>query len=433
MNGFPPMSVTRELEKQEAAKHRKARVDQPSAGRISENFAEFISRDECDGEVISHEAFPGELVMIQSVTNKGKSTKERNVALCHAAGRAFPPLVPSAIERRVWLLNFEGAGGRLRSDLRVMGRVFSEAEMVRIRQNLFISHAPEINDEPLSLSRHLEIVKAEAHAIEPDVIIIDTASAAFNIRNESDNSEVAQIMKSLIQMARQLNCVVVIVHHIGKAKAEDGQTREAAHRGRGASAWADFSSAIFNLEHDQVSGLDTLTCAKRKSGTGENYEIVMRLDRETRWFSPVNEAPPRVLSNRELVLRALGGLDTPISTAGVEQLLEGKMSERTVRNCLKALVTDGLITQPKRGFWKARERITPELGKLGNGHKSLPSCLIPAESGDLGKLGEPLCELPDLPNGESGREWGDLTIEEQEARAIFEEGNKIGFFAERVA
>jgi putative DNA primase/helicase len=36
-----------------------------------------------------------------------------------------------------------------------------------------------------------------------------------------------------------------------------------------------------------------------------------------------------------------------------------------------------------------------------------------------------------------GREWGDLTIEEQEARAVFEEANKIGFFApseiERVA
>ncbi len=372
-----------------------------SARRILTSYADFMSQLTNDGELIAFECYPGEVALIQSVTNKGKSTLIRNTSFCLTAGREFLPLVGGQIPRRVLLVNFEGACGRFQSDLRVMERIFSESEMELIRENFFPSHAPEFDDEPLSLSRHMQIFEAEARALRPDVLIIDTASAAFSIRNESDNSEVAELMKKLIRLARQLSCVVAVVHHIGKAKAEDGQTHEAAHRGRGASAWADFASAIFNLEYDQISDLVTLTCAKRKSGTGENYESVLRLDRETRWFSATNETAPRPISNREQVLNVLS--ETPLTTAGVEQLLAGKMSERTVRACLKDLVTDGLATQPKRGVWRATDQYLASLGKLGNAYRELPNCLT--ERGEdstktsVRQIGSSLCELPNLPNG----------------------------------
>lgn len=344
--------------------------------RIFTSYSEFMAKVTADSEVIALEACRGEVVLVQSVTNKGKSTFMRNVAFCLAAGRDFEPFVSGGVARRVLLVNLEGACGRFQADLRVMEKVFDDAEMRTIRDNFFPTHAPELDAEPLSLSNHIKTFADQAKALRPDVIIIDTVTAAFSIRNESDNSEVVKLMKILIKLARYLHCVIVIVHHIGKAKAEGGETREAAHRGRGASAWADCAAAIFNLEHDQTSDAVTLTCAKRKTGTGQNYEMTLRLDREARWFSPTSDAPPRPLTHREMVFRVLTentDSEKSLRTSEVEQLLAGKMSVKTIGNKLRELVADGLATQPKWGYWQV---YIPDQNQSASSASDIGDCRI---------------------------------------------------------
>ena len=44
-------------------------------------------------------------------------------------------------------------------------------------------------------------------------------------------------MKPLRRFARITNSAVLVSHHIGKAKLEEGVTKEALHKGRGASAF----------------------------------------------------------------------------------------------------------------------------------------------------------------------------------------------------
>ena len=73
-------------------------------------------------------------------------------------------------------------------------------------------------------------------------IFIDTISQSFVIANENDNSEIKErVMKPLKQLARETDAAVLASHHIGKAKLEEGATREGSHRGRGASAFGDQS------------------------------------------------------------------------------------------------------------------------------------------------------------------------------------------------
>jgi RecA-family ATPase len=79
-----------------------------------------------------------------------------------------------------------------------------------------------------------------------DIIIVDTLTAAFEIENENDNAEGSRIMKKLTGLAQRLNCVVVFLHHIGKAKQEEGQTSQVVHSGRGGSSYSSFSHAISN-------------------------------------------------------------------------------------------------------------------------------------------------------------------------------------------
>jgi hypothetical protein len=318
------------------------------------SFAEFMHRQFTDGETLAFNAGRGEVALIQSVTNRGKSTLIRNAALALATGGELPPVVVSGAPRKVLLLNFEGAGERFQRDLEVMTRDFTCSEIELVRANLFPVHAPSINDEPFTLSRHLPLLKAHARRLKPDVIIIDTAAAAFEIRNENDNAEIQAVMKALIGLARKIICLVCLIHHIGKAKMEEGKAREAAHRGRGASAWADFGTTIFNLQadadhHDGV----ILECAKRKDG--ENYERLLILNRETRWFTMSDEVCQRPPTNYELVVEAVKSVNRPMKRSEINDALFERVPKSTITRCIQEAVRKGDILKVGHGLYRFNE------------------------------------------------------------------------------
>lgn len=313
-------------------------------------YSELMNREFNDGEPIAFHAARGEVALVQSVTDKGKSTLIRNVAFALTAGKPFGTLVSEGTPRKVLLLNFEGAGGRFRDDLAKMERSLTGEEVELVKQNFLPTHAPTVEeDEPLSLSRHMGTLTDEVKRHGADVVIIDTASAGFWLRNENDNSEVAnEVMKRLIRLARQLNALVVLVHHIGKGRGEEGQTREAAHRGRGASAWADFSTSIFNLEGHSDSDRVTLKCAKRKDG--EPYERTMLLDRKARWFTVADETPKTNPTCFDVVV-SLVAMRGRMKKADVVETLKGQCGERVIENALSDAAKLRKLHKLKRGWY----------------------------------------------------------------------------------
>lgn len=285
----------------------------------------------------------------------------RNAALALATGGEFAPVVRRGAPRKVLVLNFEGAGSRFQNDLEVMtsDRTFDDAHHALLAAHLFPVHAPLVDGEPLTLSRHLAKLEFEARRLGVDVIIVDTATAGFEIRNENDNAEIQNfVMKPLLRLARRVHCLVVLVHHIGKAKMEAGNAREGAHRARGASAWGDFSTSIFNLEADKAdTNRVTLECAKRKDG--ENYECSLRLDRAARWYSFTDERPPALPSNDELVLEAMRADErAELRATEIIHALAGRVSKSTVKRCLERLAARGQVKLRRRGVWTLTERFT---------------------------------------------------------------------------
>src|SRR5438093_4304478 len=80
--------------------------------------------------------------------------------------------------------------------------------------------------EPLSLENesHIRTLKQKVKETNVDLVIIDTVSAAFNLRNENDNSEVkSRVMGPLVHLARSCNCAVIFVHHHGKPNENKGE------------------------------------------------------------------------------------------------------------------------------------------------------------------------------------------------------------------
>jgi hypothetical protein len=296
---------------------------------------------------------------VAGVTNKGKSTLMRVTSMCAASGRDYSPFVPASAEGlRVVLLDYEGSAARTQADLRVMEQNLTDNERELLRKNLFISHAPRLRDgEPLTLSlpEHMAQLRNQARPLLPDIIVIDTMSAAFSMKSENDNAEISRvIMKPVVEhLARRLNCVVVVVGHIGKASREEGATREPAHKMRGGSAYGDRATAIFNIEGDSDSkDRIRVICAKEK--TGNDFEITLELNRETRWLSAIDvQAMPKPPQSEDLVLALLMRSSDEVKTAEIVNPLKKQLGARTVKLALKNLAKRGLAHSPRRGYWKA--------------------------------------------------------------------------------
>jgi hypothetical protein len=319
---------------------------------LFQTWAEFSAVERIRGEQIIHELERGELGMIAAVTNVGKSTLLRNMALMLACGKAFSPLTGTTKPRRVVLLDFETRAARFQSDILQMLAGFSAEERELINENLVICCDAMIEDEPLTLSNesHLRFVTMNARAFKADLLIIDTLSAAFELRDENNNAEVAtRALKPMIRLARETNAAVLFSHHIGKSNSEEGRSSEKAYRARGASSFGAFSSLVLNLTPDaRDPGRVVLSLAKCK---GESFDDVnLKLDRPARWFkldgAPISEPP----TSYRLVIDLFAD-GRMMKTHEVKAALAGQVAVRTVEQCLSDAVRKGDLNMPKRGSY----------------------------------------------------------------------------------
>ncbi|HMT09183.1 MAG TPA: AAA family ATPase [Pyrinomonadaceae bacterium] len=304
-------------------------------------------REEPRDEII-HGLSRGDIGILVASTNVGKSTLLRNLLVNLSIGRRFEPLVVSNRPRKVALIDFEDSTGVLHSDFRKMASQLTESERTTFEKN-FTSTSYPTNE----LGTRISLTKADDIAFiierlrkfQPDVVIIETISTAFEITNENDNSEVVnRVMKPLGELARKLNSAVIVSHHVGKSRLEGGLSRESTHRGRGASAFADQSKVIWSLAKYSTPNTVNLSCAKTKGP--EFKDTILRLDPINRTFTTSQSQPS--LSSYDVVLSTFN--DSPIQTIdGITQLLSGKLSKSTVVRQLEKALEAGDVEKSGHG------------------------------------------------------------------------------------
>jgi hypothetical protein len=329
-------------------------ADNDSHGnRIAISWGELCEMKLERRETILHEVERGEIVMCPAITNRGKTTYWRNAALSLACGREFDPIVPAGPPRSVLYLDFETRLYRARHDITKMLGKLSQPERALISTNFHLIADCRINGRPLTLSdpAHLAIVEKEAERVKVDVIILDTLTAAFEIADENSNAEASSTMKKLTAMALKLNCAIVFLHHIGKQKLEEGQTAQAVHRARGASAYSGFSHAIFGLlPHASDQALNVLECAKVK---GEKFvDRIIKLEPETRWFSNIGEAE-KPLTPQQQIVGIFNG--KPLKTAEIKKQFPS-LAESTIEKALKAALNSGEIEKVGQGTYRKKAK-----------------------------------------------------------------------------
>lgn len=318
---------------------------------IGFTYGELLELDLPPREEIIFGLGRGEVGLFNSVNNAGKTTALRNLMISLGIGKPFAPFGNFSLPKRVAFLDFEDTLSYLRKDLNTMLAGFSNQEKARFNDNaLLICEYTDGQGEDLSLSKlgHLAVLTENLIKFAPDLIIVDTISSAFQIRDENNNAEVRRfIMRPLKQLAKDVNAALLATHHIGKPKHEEGQTKEASFRGRGASSFADMARLVLNLEKDSVDETATLICAKVKGA--KFTDLKLKLNLETRWFESQGEC--KEVTNYSLLLEMFAD-GREYSTKEVVEEFDGVMSVRNTKSYINKAVKNNDLRKVRHGIYQ---------------------------------------------------------------------------------
>ncbi len=296
----------------------------------------------------------GNVGMLIAETNVGKTTLALNLALTLAANAKFPPIINERFGGvKVMYIDGESTRAETQKDIARMMRDWSPTERESVDANLMVLCDEEIDGESLDLSRHINVVKSRAIDFEPDVIVVDTMAALFGLREENNNAEVKnKVMQPLKDLARESKSAVLLLHHIGKPKGEEGSTQATAYKARGASNLGCLARSVVVLTCPNKSDKERVVLSIPKSKGYFLDDVVMRLHQDSRWFTPTNEEAPKTSTCVDEIVELITE-ETP--TAQVVRELEGKFARRTVEDALSEAEKTGRLAHPRRGVYAPAE------------------------------------------------------------------------------
>jgi hypothetical protein len=233
---------------------------------------------------------------------------------------------------------------------------WGDNETTLVAQNLFLTCDATLEGEQLDLTKrnHLKWLEDQAARVKPALIVLDTMVSLFSLTNENDNSEVSRkVMKPLAKLAADTGATILLLHHIGKL-SEDSQASTKAYRGRGASAIGAAARMVLLLKQDSNDpDLVGLTCAKVK---GKKFsDVLLRLQRDARWFVNTHRAPAKELTGYQRVVEVVKGLGREVKRSEIDEALKNLISAPQIGKHLKAAVERGDLISTRYGYYATPE------------------------------------------------------------------------------
>lgn len=314
----------------------------------------------------------GNVGMLVAETETGKTTIALNLSLTLAANRTFTPIVAEKSGgRKVMYVDGESTRAEFKEDVKHMTSHWSSAERALLDENLFVLCDEEVDEELLDLARpyHSITVSEAARQFKPDLIIVDTLAALFSLEDENSNAEVKKkVMQPLKQIAKEANAALLLLHHIGKPKMEEGHSTSHAYRGRGASNFGCLSRSVVTLSAPNRTDRERVVLSVPKGKGYRPPDVTLRLDPQTRWFAVEGKAAVAEPTSLAEIVRFI---TQEVRTKDVVKAFEGKYSKRTVEDKLKAASKRELISKSRRGWYAPKDSASSaepnsDCGNCGN-------------------------------------------------------------------
>jgi hypothetical protein len=205
-------------------------------------------------------------------TGQGKTSLMLQAAACWAIGRSFLGILP---EKPLRILVVQIENGSL--DLHEMAAgIIKELSLPaedteRLREALHIvtpsSPSPELFSTSGAVARKIREFK-------PDLVIVDSLYKWLKKGTAADPEGVVELIdRNLLPLCRQVNCGVLVSHHMGRAEVEraysgKGNRMTDTYAGAGGMFVADSARATLLLLPEEQIGQYTLKAAKRGSRIG---------------------------------------------------------------------------------------------------------------------------------------------------------------------
>jgi len=236
-----------------------------------------------------------------------------------------------------------------------MVRKFSPVERDRLNENLCLVCDEQITGESLNLAnaRHMQRITEEAKRFKPDLTIIDTMAALFSLEEENSNTEVKTlVMHPLKNLARYANGAVLLAHHIGKPRSEEGIIGSHAYKGRGASNFGALARSVVTITTPDRTDPEHVIVALPKAKGYRMKPQVLRLNPQTRWFEVTDEIP-------SVEFTCLNGVVSVVSrkkkTGEIVNALRGKCSRRAVEQALNVAIKRKQLVKVKHGVYEPQK------------------------------------------------------------------------------
>lgn len=323
----------------------------------------------------------GNVGMLVAETEIGKTTLALNLCLTLAANRTFPPIIEDESGgRKVMYVDGESTQAEFQEDVKRMTSQWSSGERALLDENLFVLCDEEVDEELLDLAsdNHIAVVSEAARSFKPDLIIVDTLSALFMLDDENSNAEVKRrVMQPLKQIAREANAALLLLHHIGKPKTEEGHSTSHAYRGRGASNFGCLSRSVVTLSAPDKKDRERVILSVPKGKGYSLPDVTLRLNPDTRWFEVESKATVTEPTTLQDIVQAV---TKEMSRQDIVKAFDGKYSERTVEDKLKAAVERGSIRKVRHGRYAPKDSATSaesngDCGNCGNNEDNEQSLL----------------------------------------------------------
>jgi KaiC/GvpD/RAD55 family RecA-like ATPase len=179
-----------------------------------------------------------EFMLIHATAKTGKSMLALNLAIAVASGSDF--LGMPTTKSKVFYLQTEIANYALKERIDRMLEDRDIETSTNAELNLFIASDRIRIDTP----EGIDLLRRQIEKTEPKLLIIDPLYDLHR-KNEDSATEMSPLLSDIREIARSLDCAIILIHHQGK-KSETSNNN-AGHACRGSSAFADVPDISISL------------------------------------------------------------------------------------------------------------------------------------------------------------------------------------------
>ncbi|MGB2592980.1 MAG: AAA family ATPase [Candidatus Acidiferrum sp.] len=274
--------------------------------------------------VVENLLVAGTVACIVAKPKVGKSTLARN--LCLSVSRGIDFLGLKTKQGSCIYLALEEREEDLKNDFRAMGADGSEP---------ISTHASAAPAEGIDAA--CDLVRER----RPVLIVVDPLFRLARIKDEKAYAETYAALGPLIDVAREVGTLVLLVHHAGKSAKAD-----AIDSPLGSTAIGGAVCTVMLLKKQTESGTRTLQTVTRIGQ--EMPETVLRFDSASRSLSlGPSKDEADVQAAEEAILEYLRSMSEPKTEPEIDEAVEGKTGLK--RKAIRALATRGKVTREGGG------------------------------------------------------------------------------------